>query len=288
MKFFLLIFSFLLIYLQNGNVSGEIFIRCNQVGYLPGGLKSAIVFSENPVEDQGFSVVDASTNKVELTGHLKPSPGSFKKFNYFYSADFSALEKPGEYFVETAGNRSTRFRIGSRIYNDVVDSLMLFFKVQRCGPTGPLLHKVCHLWDVARIEGEKGRRTIDVTGGWHDAGDYLKFVSTTAYTTYLLIFAYEFDQNKFGFDNDHNSVPDVLEEAKIGLDWLLRCNYKPDSIISRVQDLRDHEAKWRLPENDSLKFDRVGQTGISKSEAGIYTAVMALAARVWLQKLKQL
>lgn len=283
----LLISLFIVFFSQlNQFLSNKAFIRCNQVGYLPDELKSAVVFSENPVENPEFSVINASTNKVEITGYLKPSIGSFNKFNYFYSADFSALDKPGEYFIKTAGNISPQFKIGNKLYNDVVDSLMLFFRVQRCGPTGPLLHRVCHLWDVARIEGEKGRRTIDVTGGWHDAGDYLKFVSTTAYTTYLLIFSYEFDQDKFGFDNDHNTVPDVLDEAKIGLDWLLRCNYKADSLITRVQDFRDHGVKWRLPENDSLKFDRVGQTSISKSEAGIYSAVMALAARIWLQKFR--
>lgn len=285
MKFFLIILSFFISF-QNYFQSDKVYIRCNQVGYLPGELKNAVIFSENSVNDPKFFIINANTNKVELTGYIKPSGDSFSPYTYFYNADFSALDKPGEYYIKSAGNTSSRFWIGNRIYNDVVDSLMLFFKVQRCGPTAPILHNVCHLWDIARIEGEAGHRNIDATGGWHDAGDYLKFTSTTAYATYLLIFSFEFDKNKFGFDNDNNSVPDVLDEAKIGLDWLLRCNYKPDSLITRVQDHRDHSVKWRLPENDTLKYDRVGLTRITRSEAGIYAAVMALAARVWLKKFK--
>jgi len=189
MRFYLLSLFILYLTFQNDFPPGDVYIRCNQVGYLPGDLKSAVIFSENPIEDFKFSINDAATDKVRLTGYLQASGRSFNRFKYFYNADFSAFSKPGEYIVKTAGSSSTRFRIGSRIYNDVVDSLMLFFRVQRCGPTAPVLHRVCHLWDIARLEGEKGTRTIDVTGGWQDAGDYLKFVSTAAYTTYLVIFA---------------------------------------------------------------------------------------------------
>ena len=163
---------------------------------------------------------------------------------------------------------------------------MLFFKEQRCGPTKPILHQACHLWDISGIEGREAAGSIDVTGGWHDAGDYLKFVSTTAYKAYMLIFAYDFNKVKFGFDNDNDLVPDVLEEAKIGLDWLLRCNYKPDSLITRVQDLKDHSVEWRLPENDLMKFERKGSIYITKSESGMYSAALAIAAAVWNKKFK--
>ena len=167
------------------------------------------------------------------------------------------------------------------MYNHVKDSLIVFFRSQRCGPTNPYLHKKCHLSDATSIAGFSSDSTIDVTGGWHDAGDYIKFFSTTALTTYLMLFSYEFDSEKFGFDNDKNNVPDILEEAKIGLDWLLRCNISDSLFVLQVQDDRDHYAGWRLPENDSLQFDRPAFTGIGKNLIGIYTAVMALASRIW-------
>ncbi len=161
---------------------------------------------------------------------------------------------------------------------------MLFFQVQRCGPTHPLLHKPCHLSDVRKIYGRADSSMVDLTGGWHDAGDYIKFLSTASFTTYMLLFSYEFDPEKFGFDNNENGDPDILEEAKVGIDWMLRCNYAEDTLVTEVQDLKDHEVKWRMPENDPLKYNRLGYVGIGKNQIGMYSAVMALASRIWLNR----
>jgi endoglucanase len=160
----------------------------------------------------------------------------------------------------------------------------LFFKVQRCGPTNPILHKPCHLSDATKRIGDEDSSTVDLTGGWHDAGDYIKFLKTTAYATYMMIFSYEFDKAKFGFDIDHNDVPDILEEAKVGLDWLLRCNFQKDKLASQVQDERDHQVGFRLPENDTLQFDRPAFVSMGKNTIGIYVAALAIAARIWKEK----
>jgi len=124
----------------------------------------------------------------------------------------------------------------------------------------------------------------DLTGGWHDAGDYIKFLKTTAYTTYLLLFSYEFDSKKFDYDLNNNDVPDILEEAKVGLDWLLRCNIDNRTLVSQVQNESDHDIGWRLPENDSLQFNRPAFVSLGKNTIGIYTATLALASRIWKQK----
>jgi len=67
----------------------------------------------------------------------------------------------------------------------------------------------------------------------------------------------------------------------VGLDWLLRANYRTGKLVTQVQDLRDHTAFWRMPENDSLRYDRPSFTSFGKNHIGIFTAVMALGARVW-------
>lgn len=125
---------------------------------------------------------------------------------------------------------------------------------------------------------------MDVSGGWHDAADYVKFLNTTAYSVYTMLFAYDFDREKFGFDYNENGVPDLIEEAKVGLDWLLRCNYKKYQLITQVQDLRDHDVGWRLPEDDPMESERPAFIGIGKNLVGIYTATMALAYRIWNEK----
>lgn len=271
----------------SGNIN-QIYIRANQVGYLPNDLKTAVVFSENPITDLKFEVKNLTNNKTVFNDNLKKSKLSYSKFKYCYYADFSNLTAQGNYKIEVDGTNSYPLKIGKNLYNKVVDSLMLFFREQRCGPTNPILHKPCHLSDVVRLIGDEGHKGgVDLTGGWHDAGDYIKFLSTAAYTTYMLMFSYEFDKSKFNFDEDKDGIPDVLEEAKVGLDWLLRCNYSKYKLVTQVMDLRDHEVGWRLPENDTLQYDRPGFVGMGKNQIGIFAATMALASRVWSERFKK-
>lgn len=259
------------------------FIRINQLGYTVNDIKTGIIFSELPLELKSVNIRLAEDNTIIKTPSIKlkllAKPDI--KFKNIASFDFTDLRIEGEYYIEYSGIRSNRFKIEEGIFNNVVDSLLLFFKVQRCGPTDPYLHSVCHLSDIARVNGSMDSSIVDLTGGWHDAGDYIKFLSTTAYTTYLMMFAYEFDKKKFGFDHNHNGVADILDEAKIGLDWLLRCNYQGDSLVIQVQDTSDHSVGWRLPEQDSLRYNRVGFTGSGKNIIGFYTAALSMASRIW-------
>lgn len=264
--------------------ANEIYIRANQLGFLPNDIKTAVVFSNLNLTGQKYFIKDKISNKTISEFTIGNNLGSSANFNNNYVIDFSNVKRGGEYYIEILGNKSHKFKISEKVFNNIVDSLLLFFKVQRCGPTNPHLHDICHLWDVSTLLNSRNSYQADLTGGWHDAGDYIKFLSTTAYTTYLLIFSYEFDKNKFSFDNDKNGVPDVLDEAKIGLDWLLRANVNNYELVTQVQDLRDHEVGWRMPENDSLRFDRPGFVGMGKNVIGLYTATMALGSRIWKER----
>ncbi|MDR3627697.1 MAG: glycoside hydrolase family 9 protein [Ignavibacteriaceae bacterium] len=265
----------------------NIYIRANQVGYLPRDIKTAVIMCEKSIPVAKFEIKNTINDKIVFSGSLKKLDRSYGKFIYCYSADFSWLSTAGNYKIVAGGFSSHLFRIKNSIYNNVADSLMLFFKEQRCGPTNPILHAKCHLSDASRLIGDANYSgPVDVTGGWHDASDYVKFLSTTAYTTYMLIFSYDFDKTKFSFDNDKDGIPDVLAEAKVGLDWLLRCNYSKYKLVTQVQDLRDHSVGFRMPENDTLRFDRPAFAGIGKNQIGIYTAALALASRVWAEKFK--
>ena len=149
------------------------------------------------------------------------------------------------------------------------------------------MHKVCHKADATSLieNGKVLNERADLTGGWHDAGDYVKFLNTTAFTTYTFLFAYDFDSRKFGFDNDAKGGPDILEEARVGLDWMLRCNIDKYKLVTQVQDLRDHEQGFRLPEDDKLEYDRPAFVGNGKNLIGIYTATLALASRIWRNRM---
>ena len=266
------------------SISETIYVRTNQIGFLPNELKTAIILSKTDLKDKPFFIFDNNSSEIKFEGSIRDSPSVYGSFNFCYEIDFSTLSASGKYKIKLSNTESYPFQIGNSIFNSVRDSISLFFKAQRCGPTNPILHQPCHLSDAAKIFGYKDSSARDLTGGWHDAGDYVKFLKTTAFTTYLLLFSYEFDSQKFGYDLDKNDVPDILEEAKVGLDWLLRCNVDNQTLVSQVQDENDHNIGWRLPENDSLQFERPAFVSIGKNTIGIYAATLALASRIWKEK----
>ena len=282
---------FLLTFFQscafNLKAEPEIFIRFNQLGYLPNDIKIAVVLSETDLK--GKSIYIYKSNSKEKISAIKfgKNFGTHGNFKFTYQIDFTNLQTKGEYYFQFGQQKSSAFKVNENIFNGIADSLLQFFKVQRCGYTNPFLHQVCHISDATKIIDGNNTflKTIDVTGGWHDAGDYVKFLNTTSFATYMLLFAYDFDPVKFGFDNDKNNIPDILEEAKIGLDWMIRCLYNENKFVTQVQDLRDHDVGWRLPETDTLRFDRPAFVGVGKNLIGIYSAAMAIASRIWRDKI---
>ncbi len=275
-----------LLFLVNCNPAStdSIFIRVNQVGFLPKDLKTGVILSKNNLYKKNFTVRDYISQNIVYKNLITSPPKHYGKFDFCYQIDFTELNQNGKYFLEIDDQKSFPFLINDSLYNSIRDSLSFFFKVQRCGSTNPILHQPCHLSDATKVIGYSDSSAIDLTGGWHDAGDYIKFLKTTAYATYLMIFSYEYDKDKFGYDLDRNGVPDILEEAKVGLDWLLRCNFEKYKLVSQVQDEKDHKVGFRLPENDSLQFDRPAFVSIGKNTIGVYSAALSIAARIWKDK----
>lgn len=287
--FLYILFIIVLIPSCTHNIQAEqdFFIRLNQLGFLPNEFKTAVVISNVKLDGSKANIINVYNKNSVGSYRIQNNKGMYGNFKYSYIIDFSEVSTPGKYIIQINNNKSYSFSVNENIYNGVADTLLQFYKVQRCGYTDPYLHNVCHISDATSIiDGGKAiGNTIDLTGGWHDAGDYVKFLNTTAYATYMLLFSYEFDPQKFGFDKNENNVPDILEEAKVGLDWLLRCDYNEKKLVTQVQDLRDHDVGWRMPEDDALAFDRPAFVGIGKNIIGIYSATLALASKIWREKL---
>ena len=267
-------------------LDAQVYIRANQIGYLPNDSKTAVILSKINLEGREF-VVKNLNGKISDRGLIKSSSGEYGQFNFTYKIDFSTIRQVDSYYIQVADYKSTKFKIAENLYNSVVDSLITFYRIQRCGYTSPIGHDICHIADATSIieNGIEINKRIDLTGGWHDAGDYTKFLNTTAFTTYLMLFAYEFDPIKFGFDNNNNNVPDILEEAKIGLDWLIRASYN-SKFVTQVQNEEDQNVGWRMPEDDPLQFNRPAFIGIGKNLIGIYVATLSLAHRIWKENLR--
>ncbi|QEH39932.1 glycoside hydrolase family 9 protein [Chitinophaga sp. XS-30] len=233
------------------------FIRINQLGYLPAGVKVAVWGSLENNSISSFQLIDSATGKTVYTASAGQPFGSYGPFQQSYRLDFSAYSTPGTYYLRSGNAQSPVFRIGQDVYNGTADFCLRYLRQQRCG-FNPFLEDSCHTRDGYTLYGPMPDSTyIDVVGGWHDASDYLQYSTTSANTAYHLLAAYRDFPAVFSDRHDENglqgrnNVADVLDEARWGLDWLLKMHPREDWLFNQIADDRDHRG-MRIPALDSF------------------------------------
>src|SRR5437773_4722599 len=235
-------FSVGLINPATANSDQQIFIRVNQLGYRPLDPKSGVAFSREALPEN-FAVIDSVTEKVVFDGPTKPIGSRWGQFDHHAELDFSAWQKPGKYFVRIGDVTSLPFEISNSAYRDVPDELLEFMREQRCG-YNPWLDAVCHPFDGRTAYGPLPAGTyLNATGGWHDAGDQLKYLLTSSNATAQMLLAYQMGATSSA----------LLAEARWGLDWMLKLHPAPDQLYHQVADDRDHIG-WRLPQNEKADY----------------------------------
>ncbi len=263
----------------------SVFIRVNQVGYLPGDPKVALALTNTNLAGRTFRVVRKKDGKTVFNGSVGRDRGAYGAFAHLYELDFSGLVQKNRYRLDLAGAQSPFFEIGTAAYNRLLALSLKFFQVQRCGDTGPSRHGPCHLKDGRAVDGPAAGALLDAAGGWHDAGDYLKFLINTGFSTVVLLSAYEQNPSAFA-DGDKNGTPDILDEARIGVDWIRKLWDPQRKILYyQVGDESDHD-RWRMPEADANLPPRkvwACQDGRGANVAGKAAAILALAAYIWDQ-----
>lgn len=290
------------------DVSTEVHFRINQLGYLSGEHKQAIVLSEKPLSETFLLMEELRKISVKKIKAVKSRQDGWGKFEC-YTLDFSDVNSTGRYYLQgtRSGSRSQFFWISDNIYQSSTDDLLTFMRQQRCG-YNPFLDMVCHQRDGRSFYGNVPDSTyVDVSGGWHDAGDQLKYLITGSYATAHMIKAYELYPDKFSDSVNalgqpgKNDIADVLDEAKWGLDWILKMHPAPDQIVHQVADDRDHIG-WKMPDRDrsdygwgpdsyrAAYFANGKPQGLNKYQseatgvanlAGRSAAALALGANVW-------
>lgn len=235
-------------------------IRVNQLGYLPSAVKVAVFVSKKESAAEKFQLIDAGTQAVVYTGNSGRDFGSYGPFSQSARLAFSGFKKPGRYYLKCGATTSPSFSIGKDIYNGTADFTLRYMRQQRSG-FNPFLKDSCHTRDGYTVYGPMPDNThIDVAGGWHDATDYLQYVTTSANATYHLLAAYrDFpasfrDQHAANGLKGNNGIADVLDEAKWGLDWLVKMNPRNDWMFNQLADDRDHSTGMRLPTKDSVDY----------------------------------
>lgn len=235
-------------------------IRINLLGYTPKGIKVAVWCSKEQLAFDNWQLVEAATNKTVYSGKAGKLFGAYGPFTQTARLDFSLFTKPGKYYLQAGNARSPEFSIADDVYNGAADFCLRYMRQQRCG-FNPFLKDSCHTHDGYVVYGEKAgikdSTHIDAVGGWHDASDYLKYSSTSANATYHLLMAYRDFKNVFTDEklanglNGKNGMADVLDEAKWGLDWLVKMHPRSDWMFNQVADDRDHMG-MRIPKEDSF------------------------------------
>ncbi|MFT3825945.1 MAG: glycoside hydrolase family 9 protein [Chitinophagaceae bacterium] len=279
-------------------------IRINLLGYQPGSSKVAVWCSKKQQSIKGFQLVNVASGKIAFNAKVGIAYGAYGPFAQTCRLDFSAFKQPGKYVLKAGNAVSPEFSIDAKVYNGTADFCLQYMRQQRSG-FNPYLKDSCHTHDGYTLYGPMPDSThIDVSGGWHDASDYLQYVTTSANATYHLLAAYRDFPQVFGDEKQGNGLDgkngraDVLDEARWGLDWLLKMHPKEDWLFNQLGDDRDHMG-MRIPKEDSFYgkgFERPvyfcsGQpqvrgkfmnatTGVA-STAGKFTSAFALGAELF-------
>ncbi|MCB0516386.1 MAG: glycoside hydrolase family 9 protein [Chitinophagales bacterium] len=223
----------------------------DQFGYRTGDQKIAIIRqaatgfdapdSYTPAEFYALRrQSDGDTVYIHAKTYWESGAEHTQSGDYVCYFDFSNITTPDEYYIYDSENniRSESFWINDDVYDEVMVEALRTFYYQRCGtakttPYAPSqwTDAACHVGagqDYAALDMSNPIPSTakDVSGGWHDAGDYNKYVPFAYNAVHHLLLAYEQNSYIFGDNNNipesGNGVPDILDEVKWELDWLLK------------------------------------------------------------------
>lgn len=275
----------------------------NQVGYLPKAPKVAIFKTASSAPDT-WQLLDRSGGVVAsgaTTAHGNdPASGDHVQW-----ADFSSFSKPGQgYSIKAVGGDASHpFEIGPRVYRKLKYDALGFFYQNRSGIEIAMPYAGDPKW--TRPAGHPGDKSVpcapdarcdyslDVSGGWYDAGDHGKYVVNGGISTWTLLDLYErtkvlgsssgdFADGKLNIPENRNSVPDLLDEARWELDFLIKMQVPEGHPLSGMAHHKIHDREWTglatRPSDDPVpRFLRPVSTAATLNLA----ATAAQGARIW-------
>lgn len=235
-------------------------IRVNQLGYTPNGTKNAVWVSKDRKLPDAIVLYRTGSDEVVLERQIKKFYGAYGPFSNSARIDFSEVRDTGTYYLSDGTVRSPVFRIDKDVYKGGADFMLRYMRQQRT-LFNPFLQDSCHTHDgftlYAGSVGISDSTHVDVGGGWHDASDYLQYSTTSANATYHLLAAYRDFKPVFGDTKQangldgQNGIADVMDEAKWGLDWLLKMHPESHLMFNQIADDRDHTG-MRMPAEDDF------------------------------------
>ncbi|MER7194580.1 glycoside hydrolase family 9 protein [Streptomyces flaveolus] len=256
-------------------------VRVNQVGYLPSGPKNATLVTD-ATSRLPWQLKNAG-GRVVAHGWSVPRGVDASSGQNVHSIDFGRYTRRGDgYTLVADGETSRAFDIGTAAYERLrVDSAKYYY-TQRSGiaisdELRPGYARPAGHVGTAPNQGDTEvpcqpgvcDYTLDVSGGWYDAGDHGKYVVNGGISTWELLSTYERslhartgEPSKLGdgtlaLPESGNKVPDILDEARWELEFLLKMQVPAGQPLAGMAHHKIHDAQWTglplLPSADPQK-----------------------------------
>ena len=225
-------------------------LRVNQVGYLPDDIKAAVYMGDTDPARMTFEL--SSPDKGVIAVDKVVETEAWEPFKHSARIYFTDITTPGEYVLSAKVDGKvaevSKVYIGDDAYSrySLNELPLIYLRQQRCG-FNPTHNEKCHQDDgILVMAGDLTGTHVDVTGGWHDASDYLQYLTTSANTVYQMLFAYRENPGIWADKYDAaglegaNGIPDILDEARWGLEWMVKMNPSDTLFLNQIADDRDH------------------------------------------------
>ena len=254
-------------------------INIDQVGYRTNSRKVAVL--RGVTNQNNFSVINADTKQEVYSGQLESKGTNTSADEDNWIADFSQVTTSGKYYITCDGlEDSYTFEIGDNVYDDLLDDSVRMLYLQRCGTEvkdADFGHAACHN-TIATIYGTSEK--IDVSGGWHDAGDYGRYTVAAAKTVADLLYAYQEDPTLYSDSADipesGNGIPDILDETRYELEWMLKMQRSDGGVYHKVTC--ENFPGYVAPTAETAPLI---VTPVSSTATADFCASMALAAEAY-------
>ena len=253
-------------------------VTVNQTGYLPTLPKLATVksASKTPLK---WELLKPAGGGVAASGDTKPLGHDAASGEEVHLVDFSSVTEPGKgYTLKVGADVSHPFDIGADVYRKLKYDALAIFYHQRSGVpiampyaggkqwTRPAGHVNKKAHDPVKTSPNTGDKavpclkdsgcdyTLDVSGGWYDAGDHGKYVVNGGIAAWTMLNQYEraaakgtagdFGDGKMNIPEKKNKVPDILDEARFELEFMLKMQVPDGKPRAGMVHHKIHDKEW--------------------------------------------
>jgi endoglucanase len=246
-------------------------IHINQMGYRPNDPKKAVITMNTSNNDArtDFIIVRSSDEALVYSGKTGETVSDFASKDTVSVADFSGYTEAGEYVICSGKSRSYPFIIRDDPYTGLRVALLEMFNYQKCGvdlECGLWSHPACHT-SSAVIYGTSERK--DVSGGWHDAGDYGRYIVPAAKAVADLLWAYKL-----------SAKPDarLLDVVWFEIEWMLKMQDEKSGGVYHKVSCEKFDALDEMPHDE---HGELFLSPISVTATADFAASMALASHFY-------